>query len=78
MEHFLLVLLLRSVFFLSLLLLSDLGPEVLRVLLLRGERELALDTFVSLSRFELDDELAGSKPLSSIGPLAFVLVFELL
>ena len=58
--------------------LDDLGPEVLRVLLLRGERELALDALLSLRLLELDDELAWGEPLPPVVPLAFVLVLELL
>ena len=79
MEYFLLVLLLRSLFLRGRFFpLSYLGPEVLGILLLRGERELTLDAFVCLGRFEFNDELAGSESISSSIPLAFVFIFKLL
>ena len=79
MEDFLLILLLRSLFLRCRFFpLSNLGPEVLGILLLRRERELTLDAFICLGGFEFDDELAGSESVSSTIPLAFVLIFKLL
>ena len=79
MEDFLLILLLRSLFLRCRFFpLSNLGPEVLGILLLRGERELTLDAFVCLGRFEFNDELTWSESISSSIPLAFVFIFKLL
>ena len=81
MENFLLVFpcLLLVVFQELLILPLDyLGPEILRILLLRWERELALHALISLGLLELDDQLARGKSLPPTIPLTLVLILQLL
>ena len=58
--------------------LNDLGPEILRILLLRWEGKLALDALFCFSLLEFDNEFTRGKPLPPAVPLTLVLIFELL